>query len=104
VRMSPPSAKTLSEAIVLWTGFGVTTYPQRDEDRVRKRFGDDATAALLPLLKALEEDFYTSTAYNRVPRLADMARQAASEFRGRHPELSVEAVDAFAWCYSWDWK
>jgi hypothetical protein len=102
--MTPLSAKTLSEAIVLWTGYGVAMCPERDEDRVRKRFGDDATAALVPLLEAFEEDFYSSTAHQSVPGLAEMARQAASEFRERHPEILDDAAEALAWCYSWDWK
>jgi hypothetical protein len=33
-----------------------------------------------------------------------MADLAASEFRGRHPEISDDAVEALAWYYSWDWK
>jgi hypothetical protein len=58
----------------------------------------------VPLLNALQDDFYTSTAYLSVPGLAEKARQAASEFRERHPDLSDDAVNAFAWCYSWDYK
>ena len=102
--MAEPSAETLSKAIVVWTGRGVTNYPQRDENRVVERFGVDAAVDLVPLINALEEDFYTSTAYQAVPGLAEMADQAASEFRERHPEISNDAVEAFAWCYSWDWK
>ena len=55
-------------------------------------------------MDALEEDFYTSTAYQTVPGRAEMAAQAASEFRERHPEISSDAIEAFAWCYSFDWK
>lgn len=102
--MVDPSAESLSEAIVVWTGYGVTSYPQRDERRVAEQFGVEAAVELVPLMAALQEDFYTSTAYNTVPGLAEMADQAASEFRERHRDLSDDAVKAFAWCYSWDWK
>lgn len=102
--MTEPSSETLSKAIVVWTGFDVTKWPQRDESRVVEHFGVDAAVDLVQLITALEEDFYTSTAHQTVPGLAEMARQAASEFRERHPEISSDAVEAFAWCYAWDWK
>lgn len=102
--VADPSAETLSEAIVVWTGYGVTSFPQRDERRVAAQFGVEAAVELVPLMAALQKDFYKSTAYNTVAGLAEMAAQAASEFRGRHRDLSDEAVEAFAWCYSWDWK
>ena len=99
-----PSAETLSEAIVAWTGYGVTSYPMRGERRVVEQFGVEAAVELVPLIVALEKDFYRSTAHRTVPGLAEMVAQAASEFRQRHPDLSDDAVKAFAWCYSWDWK
>ena len=53
--MTDPSAETLSEAIVVWTGYGVICYPQRDERRVAAQFGIEAVVELVPLLAALEE-------------------------------------------------
>jgi hypothetical protein len=102
--VADPSAETVSEAIVVWTGYGATPYPQRDERRVAKQFGVEAAVDLVPLIASLERDFYTSSAANTVAGLAEMADQAASEFRERHRDLSDEAIEAFAWCYSWDWK
>jgi hypothetical protein len=58
----------------------------------------------MPIVRALEEDFCSSTANQVVSGLVEMADLAASEFRGRHPEISDDAVEALAWCYSWDWK
>jgi hypothetical protein len=28
----------------------------------------------------------------------------AARFRHVHPELTADAVEALAWCYSWDYK
>ena len=36
--------------------------------------------------------------------LSEAGMQAASEFRALRPEVSDEAVDALAWCYTYDWK
>ncbi|MGD9796398.1 MAG: hypothetical protein AB7V43_23275 [Acidimicrobiia bacterium] len=97
----------MSRAIVAWTGYDASIEfgrPDRDPARLVKAFGETAAFDLLPIISALEEEFYASTAYNTVAGFREMAEQAANEFRGRHPELSDEAVAALAWCYSFDWK
>lgn len=98
------SADTLAKAVVVWTGYGLTAHPERDENRVVEQFGAEAAAELMPSINALEDDFYRSTAHQTVHGLDEMAAQAANEFRVRHPEISDAAVDALAWCYSYDWK
>lgn len=56
------------------------------------------------MLKRLEYEFYESDARHAAPGDAEMAEMAASQFRDRHPELSEEAINAFAWCYTYDYK
>jgi hypothetical protein len=102
--MSGPSAETISAAIVAWTGHGQHNHPQRDEALVVEKFGDEAALDLMPQLTALDEDFFTSRPHETAASLVEMMNHAASEFRERHPEISTEAVDALAWCYSYDWK
>ncbi|MGB8859027.1 MAG: hypothetical protein WCC60_07225 [Ilumatobacteraceae bacterium] len=102
-----PTSDEVSRAIVVWTGYdpGVELgKPDRDEARLVEAFGETAILDLLPIVNGLQQDFYTSTAYNTVAGSREMAEQAANEFRGRHPELSGDAVAALAWCYSFDWK
>lgn len=94
----------LSDAVVVWTGRGVTAIPSRDEARLVERFGEAVALDLLPQLRRLEEDFYLSTAYNTAPDLMTMGDQAADDFRRMHPEIGDEAVEALVWCYVWDWK
>ena len=98
------SADEVSEAIVIWSGFGEEVYPRRDERRVVTRLGEDRAVDLLPQVKRLADEFYESDAYATEPDLAAVGRKAAATFRDRHPELSDAAVEALTWCYTWDWK
>jgi hypothetical protein len=99
-----PSADDISRAIVMWTGYRNEPKPSRDDEHFAMVIGADAARDLLPNIRRMQDEFYESDAYNTVAGLDEMARTAAAEFRGRHPELSDEAIDALAWCYSWDWK
>ena len=66
--------------------------------------GADAAAELLPRVRALEEDFYATDARLKAPDLVVMGRMATDDFRRKHAEISDEAVEALAWCYTWDYK
>lgn len=94
----------LSGAIVLWSGFGVSSAPSRNEFAVVATFGEDTALDLLPRVKECEDSFYLSGARFSAPDLISMGEQAAAEFRGIHPEISQEAVRALTWCYTYDYK
>ena len=72
----------LTRAVVEWTGWGSTPKPARDDARVIARFGHAVGPALATAARQLEADYSTGSA----------------EFRSRHPELGVDAVEALAWC------
>jgi hypothetical protein len=97
-------ARELSEAIVVWTGYRETTSPARDEQRLVGRLGETMCLRLLPRIRALADEFYASDARFVVEDLEEMGRLAASQFRHAHPELTDEGVNAFAWCYTFDYK
>lgn len=65
---------------------------------------NDATARLLPVIKALEDDFYRSSARAAADNLAEMAMLVSADFNQRHPDLPHEIATAFAWCYTFDFK
>lgn len=88
----------------MWTGYGTTSWPQRDENRLVTAVGPDAAVDLLPIVRRLEDEFYESDAHRTVSDLAGMGILAAAQFRDRHPELTDAAVAAFAWCYTYDHK
>ena len=102
--MTPIDPALLSEAIVIWTGWGSTIEPWRDEKRLVDRFGSEMAAELLPAIRRLDDEFYESDARDKVAGLKEMGDVAAQEFRQRHPEISDEAVEALAWCYTFDYK
>jgi hypothetical protein len=91
----------ISEAIVIWTGFGRTAWPAREDLEVEQHFGDVAPA-LMRSVRSLADAFDQSDARHRAVDLADLARRAAADFRAVHPEISEEAIQALAWCYAFD--
>jgi hypothetical protein len=99
-----PDPAQLSTALIIWTGFGQTPWPQRDEERLVRHIGADAAIELMPQLRKLEDDFYATSAWQTAPDLPAMDRQASEDFKRNHPEISDEAVNALAWCYTWDHK
>ncbi len=78
--------------------------PYRDDKRLINRFGDDLAAKLLPLIKSLEEDFYSSDAQFTATNLQEMERLASEQFKRMHPTISDEIVKAYAWCYTFDFR
>lgn len=94
----------ISDAVVVWTGFGEAPSPDRDLQRLVEHFGPEVATEVVPQLRALEDDFYASEAIHHIADLAEATEAAASEFRERHPGLSEDAVRALAWCYSYDFK
>jgi hypothetical protein len=100
----PPIAARLSMTQIAWTGWGITSWPRRDEQRLASHIGADAADELLPQLHALEDDIYAGNARDVAPDLATMGRPAAEDFRRLHPEVSDDAVQALAWCYTFDYK
>jgi hypothetical protein len=98
------TAKELSAAIVIWTGWGFAPRPQRNETRLVEFFGAEAAIALIPHLRQLEDDFYLSKAFNTAGTLVEMGDVGAADFRAKHPEIGGDAVEALAWCYTFDYK
>ena len=97
-------AGLLSVAVVVWTGWGETAWPARDEARLVHQYGTDGAARLMPEIRKLEPDFYASDARFVAADLKAMGDVAAADFRRMHPEISEDAVAALAWCYSFDYK
>jgi len=98
------SPAEISEAIVAWTGWGSSNWPDRDELRLVELFGEDKALNLLPILCRLEEEFFRSDARFTVVNLAEMGDKAAAQFGQLHPELTHDSIEALAWCYSYDHK
>jgi hypothetical protein len=94
----------LAEAVRIWTGWGSTSAPNRDEGRVAQRYGPMTAAKLMPVIKSLEDEFYASDARFTAADLAEMATLASEQFIRKHPGIDKDIVDALAWCYTFDFK
>ncbi|WP_460704747.1 hypothetical protein [Myceligenerans halotolerans] len=71
---------------------------------MRSEFGANYADDLVQQVRDLEEDFYRSTAHMTAPDISSMGEQAAADFRAAHPGIPEEIVEAFAWCYTYDYK
>ena len=94
----------LSAALVIWIGWGETTWPSRDDQRIVNAYGADRALDILPSLRALEDDFYKSDANLNVADLVEMGQVAATQFRENHPEIDYLGIAALIWCYTFDFK
>ncbi|MGO9458309.1 MAG: hypothetical protein ACLP62_14895 [Acidimicrobiales bacterium] len=94
----------ISQAVVVWTGWGHTAWPARDDERLVEKFGEAGGLDLVPKVHALQEQFYESYANLKAHDLVEMGSLASERFRQLHPELANDAVEALAWCYTFDFK
>lgn len=94
----------VAKAIIVWTGFGETSWPSRDDARVVAALGPEVASTVMPTVRSLEDDFYLSDAQHVATDLTDMAERASADFARIHPEVPDDAVRALAWCYTYDYK
>ena len=103
VEMNDLDSQQLIEAVRVWVGWG-QMMPHRDDARLVRHVGNETAARLLPLVKLLEDDFYSSDARFVAADPQEMHNLASKDFRQKHPTIAGEIVDAFAWCYTFDFK
>lgn len=94
----------LACAVRCWTGWGESASPAREDKRVIGRFGQVEGERLLGQVKRLEVEFYLSDAHVVATDIVDMAKRCARDFRLQHPGVPDEIVDAFVWCYTFDYR
>jgi hypothetical protein len=94
----------LVEAVLLWTGYGRDMMPRRDDSLLVCHFGAEVAARLLPVVRSLSNDFYSSDARFVAADLEEMGALSMVHFRKKHPDMPDEIVEAFAWCYTFDFK
>jgi len=94
----------LAKAVALWTGYDSAAFPTREDEALKSVFPADEAVKLATIVRALEDDFYKSQAHLTAKNLSEMKDIASSDFRQLHPELPEEIANAFAWCYTFDYK
>jgi len=103
--MQKVTPRHLSKAVVVWTGWGTkASWPVRTEAPLIKRFGAETAAMLIGPVRQLAADCSASDAVDTAHTTVEMMERASDDLRAIHPEISEKAIQALAWCYSWDWK
>lgn len=90
----------LTQAVVLWTGFGLVAFAKRDEARVITALGAEAAAAVMPIVRELSREFERAEAFHVPGDIGKAAALAAAEFRKKHPDVSEDAVRALSWDFA----
>jgi hypothetical protein len=104
VKVNNIESQLLIKAVLVWTGWGRDVMPCRDDSLLVSHFGAEFAAKLLPVIKSLEDDFYSSDAKFVADDLQEMEKLSSEQFRKKHPEVADQIVRAFAWCYTFDFK
>jgi hypothetical protein len=102
--MNKATLITLTDAMLAWTGWKTEVSPLRDDKLFTDRFGHEQATKWLPVLHALEDDFYASDACYTAANLQEMVMISTRHFCEKHPEVEELVVQALAWCYTFDYK
>lgn len=97
---SAVSADQISEAIVIYTGFGKSSFPRARGNDLVVRFGAEAGAELKQQILSLLEELAQPVDLPEKRSRRSVTEQAMASFRPRHPQLSEEAFKALAWTFS----
>lgn len=94
----------LNDAIAVYVGHGVISYPNEDAARVVNRFGKPRGQELVESVRSLLSELDAIKPTWDKNDLATTSRLAVDQLALRHPGLNNEAKAALAWIYSWWWK
>lgn len=90
----------INEAIVIYTGYGKSSFPRARGNDLIARFGAEEGGALKDRVLQLFEELQQPAALPEKRSRKSVTEQTMELFRPRHPELSDEAVKALAWTFS----
>ncbi len=94
----------LINAITIWTGYGRSLFPVRNDKLIMELYGDDQGNRIISYLDLLKNAFYLSDAKFRAPNLKSMGDMAIADFKTKHPNLDAIIYEIFSWCYTYDYK
>lgn len=94
----------LSQAIVLYLGWGVASSPRENRDAIIDRFGESNGNKLYEEVQSVVEDLQEIEPNWDRHDLVGASKSAVQELSLRHIGMSSEAKSALEWLYSWWWK
>jgi hypothetical protein len=98
--MEKMNADRISEALEIWVG-PIPALGYDREAALIERFGAQGAKELMPIVRALEDDFASTNAANVADNLRDMHKLAFDDFKRKHPEISDQAVHGLAARYTY---
>lgn len=90
----------INEAIIIYTGYGKSSFPRARSNDLIVRFGSEEGGALKDRILQLFEELQQPAALPEKRSRKSVTEQTMELFRPRHPELGEDAVRALAWTFS----
>lgn len=94
------AADPINEAIIVYTGFGKSSFPRARGNDLVQRFGAEEGAALKQRVLELLEELQQPELLPEKRSRKSVTEQVIEQFRPRHPELGEMAIKALAWTFS----
>ena len=94
----------LNQAIVLYVGWNLSSYPSEDESRLLEHFGEVKGMELAKRVRSILEDLKQTQPDWNSQDLAEAAKWAVGKVAARHWLLDRQAKAALEWTFSWWWK
>jgi hypothetical protein len=94
----------VSQAVVLFLGFGVASSPRHDDGRLVQQFGAARGAVLEAEVRSLLREVDKINVDWSAHSLASAGKMARQHMHVMHPDLSEAALNALEWMFTFDWK
>jgi hypothetical protein len=94
----------LDQAIILYTGWKISSYPQENESRILDQFGELKGEVLIGEVREIVSELKRIQPDWERHDLTGASKWAVAELASRHIGLNDEAKSALEWLYSWWWK
>lgn len=94
----------LSRAVVLCLGYGVSLSPICDGAKLVEIYGQRKGMELLNDVRTLTKEATQFPIDWANSSLAAAGMAVHAEMHNRHPDLDINALDAIAWKFTFDWR
>lgn len=90
----------INEALLIYTGYGASSFPRARTPQLVARFGEDEGGALKQRILDLLEELQQPVPVDGKRSRKSVTEQAIEHLRPRHPELDDSALKALAWTFA----
>ena len=95
---------TLSAALPLYVGYGLTGFPKEDGSRLVEVFGPELGSQLETEIKQLLVELDQLKPDWDAHTLVSASKWASASLRHKYPGLDQTAVASLEWVFSWWWR